>query len=86
MSFKVKDFYKNVLAEFGTEDELITYVSESATTSSATLGEGSLLQYFQYDVDLHERFLSSGSYEEDNLLELIRVTYTPEQEEDEAEE
>jgi hypothetical protein len=77
MSFRVKDFYKNVVAEFETEAELINYVSSSQYTSSAFANDDSAsLNYFQYDTGIHETLKLSGSLV-DGAEDVIRITYVP---------
>ena len=79
MSYRVKDFWKNVIAEFDTSDELGTYISASLTTASAELGENNIvdLNYYQYDVDLHESLEVSHSLFDEVTKSLVRVTYIP---------
>lgn len=77
MSYRVKDYNKNILAEFETEEELESYVSSSSVTSS--LGEeGVLLNYFKYDTNIHQNLVTSGSYS-DGDTSTVRITYLPEQ-------
>jgi hypothetical protein len=83
MSYIVKDFWKNVIAEFDYEYELYDYISSSATTSSVAFGEDVDLNYFQYDYNLHESLYSSSLYNLDSL-EIIRVTYQPGHNDDEV--
>jgi hypothetical protein len=76
MSFRVKDYYKNVVAEFDTLEDLHNYISASAVTSS--LGEDDVpLNYFEYDTNLHSDLEISGSFNTDESKQLVRITYIP---------
>jgi len=79
MSYRVKDYFKNVIAEFDSQEELNTYISSSLTTSSVELGENNVvdLNYYQYDVTLHESLQVSHSLFDDVTKSLVRVTYIP---------
>ena len=82
MSYRVKDFWKNIVAEFDTFDEMDTYVSSSRYTSSVfTNEESASLNYFQYDFDLHETFESSSNVDE-AAKHLLRITYLPGEDDD----
>jgi hypothetical protein len=77
MSYRVKDYWKTVLAEFDTEAELLDYVSSSQYTSSAFANDDSAsLNYFQYDTGIHEDLKISGSLVE-GAEDIIRITYVP---------
>lgn len=81
MSFRVKDFWKNVVAEFETQEDLINYISSSEYTSSLSFNEeSSSLNYFQYDEGIHESLISGGLLE--SSKEIIRITYVPGQDDD----
>jgi hypothetical protein len=76
MSYRIKDYYKNVLIEFDTFEEMDTYISASQFTSSVYSNEESAsLGYFEYDFDLWESFESRSL--DEGSRELIRVTYLP---------
>jgi hypothetical protein len=82
MSYRVKDYWKNTIAEFDTSEEMYLYVSSSQYTSSIlTNQESSSLNYFQWDFDLHSNFESS-SFIDDIAKQLIRVTYQPGEDDD----
>lgn len=84
MSFRVKDFWKNVIAEFESESELNEFVSASQFTSSVAANDDSAsLNYFQYDTDIHELLYVSGGLVSGSGEDLIRITYTPGQEDTE---
>lgn len=81
MSFRVKDFNKNVIAEFDTLEELDNYVSSSQFTSSLSFNdESASLNYFQYDDGIHESLISGGLA--DFARDIIRITYIPGQDDD----
>lgn len=85
MSFRVKDYYKNLIAEFDTFEEMTSYISSSQYTSS--LGEDNVsLNYFQYDSNIHTNLLESGSFSIEESKNTIRITYIPGQEDTEGEE
>jgi len=77
MSFRVKDFYKNILAEFDTYDEMESYISSSQVTSSIELGEDCGISYFQFDDNIHEILETSGSLYTSGSKEVVRITYLP---------
>ena len=81
MSFRVKDFWKNVIVEFDSQAELIEYVSSSQFTSSLVVNEeSSSLNYFQYDDNIHQN-LESGGLDEIGK-NLVRITYVPGEDDD----
>lgn len=81
MSFRVKDFWKNVIVEFDSQVELIEYISSSQFTSSLAFNEeSSSLSYFQYDDNIHENLESGGLGEAGK--DLIRITYVPGEDDD----
>ena len=82
MSFRVKDYWKNIIAEFDYQEELTNYISSSLTTSSLELGEDNIvdLNYYQYDVNLHDSLQVSHSLFDEVTKSLVRVTYIPGQE------
>ena len=69
MTYRVKDAYKNLLAEFDTYEEFADY-------TSASLESNPEISFFEYDIDLYERFVSGSEPAGDNL-ENTRVTYNP---------
>ena len=71
MTYRVKDAYKNLLVEYDTYQEFADY-------TSASLEANPDIQFFEYDFDLYERFVS-GSEAGDYNLENTRVTYNPSQ-------
>ena len=78
MSFRVKDFNKNILAEFDTHEELESYISSSQYTSSISTNEESAsLNYFQYDDNIHESLEVSMSLYTSESKEMFRITYLP---------
>lgn len=71
MNYRIKDINKTIVSEYETLDEFLTYVSSS-------LSDNQLIQYFEYDTDLYERF-ASQSFSDETAIDLIRITYNPRQ-------
>jgi len=78
MTYRVKDTNKTTLAEYESYQDFTAYVSSSLESNPD-------LQFFEYDSDLYERIESGSLVGESAAVELIRITYSPTQD-DEVEE
>ena len=70
MTYRVKDYNKNILVEYVTVDEFNSYVSSSLTADPE-------LVFFEYDLDIYDRMNSGSLTDHSPSLELYRITYNP---------
>lgn len=71
MNYRIKDINKNIVSEHETLDEFLTEVSSSISSNE-------LIQYFEYDIDIYERY-TSQSFSDETASSLVRITYRPDQ-------
>jgi hypothetical protein len=70
MTYRIKDYNRNLIVEHETFEEYDSYISSSVR-------ENSELLFFQYDVDIYERIESGSLVDHYPSMELYRITYHP---------